>query len=77
MQDIRTQVIHHPYRAPDAFEAPQPGVFKASTVIFPNVATMRSRDHFRPRAGPLLMRKPGAEILPMKMQDFQGATINL
>ncbi|MBP7451772.1 MAG: PLP-dependent transferase [Ottowia sp.] len=44
MQDIRTQLIHHPYRAPDAFEAPQPGVFKASTVIFPNVAAMRSRE---------------------------------
>ncbi len=39
-----TALIHHPYRPPEGFEAPQPGVFKASTVIFPDVATMRARD---------------------------------
>ena len=44
MTDPRTQLIHHPYQAPEGFAAPQPGVFKASTVIFPDVATMRSRD---------------------------------
>jgi cysteine-S-conjugate beta-lyase len=38
-----TKLIHHPYQSPQGFEAPQPGVFKASTVIFPNVAAMRSR----------------------------------
>lgn len=39
-----THLIHHPYTPPVGFEAPQPGVFKASTVYFPNVATMRSRE---------------------------------
>ena len=39
-----TDLIHHPYRPPEGFEAPQPGVFKASTVYFPNVAAMRSRE---------------------------------
>lgn len=39
-----TGLIHHPYAPPAGFEAPQPGVFKASTVIFPNVAAMRARD---------------------------------
>ncbi|MCP5286147.1 MAG: cystathionine beta-lyase [Burkholderiaceae bacterium] len=39
-----TALIHHPYQPPAGFEAPQPGVFKASTVIFPDVATMRARD---------------------------------
>ncbi|WP_028605402.1 PLP-dependent transferase [Ottowia thiooxydans] len=39
-----TGLIHHPYSPPDGFDAPQPGVFKASTVIFPNVAAMRTRD---------------------------------
>lgn len=43
MRDIATELIHHPYTPPEGFVAPQPGVFKASTVIFPNVATMRSR----------------------------------
>ncbi len=39
-----THLIHHPYTPPEGFEAPQPGVFKASTVYFPNVAAMRSRE---------------------------------
>ncbi len=44
MTDATTRLIHHPYVPPKGFSAPQPGVFKASTVIFPNVAAMRSRD---------------------------------
>jgi cysteine-S-conjugate beta-lyase len=39
-----TALIHHPYRAPDGFAAPQIGVFKASTVMFANVAALRTRD---------------------------------
>jgi cystathionine beta-lyase len=44
MSDKSTELIHHPYTPPAGFEAPQPGVYKASTVIFPNVAAMRSRE---------------------------------
>jgi cystathionine beta-lyase len=44
MPDASTRLIHHPYAPPAGFEAPQPGVFKASTVIFPSVAAMRARD---------------------------------
>jgi cysteine-S-conjugate beta-lyase len=39
-----TALIHHPYRAPEGFAAPQVGVFKASTVMFDNVAALRARD---------------------------------
>jgi cystathionine beta-lyase len=39
-----TDLIHHAYQPPSEFEAPQVGVFKASTVIFPNVAAMRTRE---------------------------------
>jgi cystathionine beta-lyase len=39
-----TNLIHHSYLPPAEFEAPQVGVFKASTVIFPNVAVMRTRE---------------------------------
>ncbi len=39
-----TALIHHPYQPPAGFEAPLPGVFKASTVFFPNVAAMRERE---------------------------------
>src|ERR1017187_1212588 len=44
MTDLSTQLIHHAYTPPAGFAAPQPGVFKASTVIFPNVAAMRSTE---------------------------------
>ena len=43
-QPDTTHLIHHPYQPPADFEAPQPGVFKASTVYFPSVAAMRSRE---------------------------------
>ncbi|MFZ3123864.1 MAG: PLP-dependent transferase, partial [Acidovorax sp.] len=39
-----TRIVHHPYTPPAGFAAPQPGVFKASTIIFPSVAAMRSRE---------------------------------
>ena len=42
MSDLSTSLIHHPYSPPEGFAAPQPGVFKASTVIFPSVAAMRN-----------------------------------
>jgi cystathionine beta-lyase len=37
-------LIAHPYQPPSGFAAPQVGVFKASTVIFPDVAALRARD---------------------------------
>jgi cystathionine beta-lyase len=45
-----TDLIHHPYTPPAGFAAPQPPVYKASTVIFRNVAAMRARD-WRSKAG--------------------------
>ncbi|MCC7151491.1 MAG: cystathionine beta-lyase [Rubrivivax sp.] len=45
-----TPLIHHPYRPPEGFSAPQAGVHKASTVLFPTVAAMRNRD-WRSRSG--------------------------
>ena len=44
MSDISTQLIHHPYTPPVGFQSVQPGVYRASTVIFPNVAALRQRD---------------------------------
>jgi cystathionine beta-lyase len=44
MPDISTQLIHHPYQPPGGFTAVQPGVHKASTIIFPTVAALRERD---------------------------------
>ena len=39
-----TDLIHHAYEPPAGFAAPQLAVHKASTVIFPDVASMRARD---------------------------------
>ena len=44
MTELNTTLIHHSYCPPEGFAAPQPGVFKASTVIFPHVAAMRNFD---------------------------------
>ncbi|RYF36396.1 MAG: cystathionine beta-lyase, partial [Comamonadaceae bacterium] len=50
MRKAVTDLIHHPYQPPAGFAAAQPGVYKASTVIFPNVAAMRARD-WKQKAG--------------------------
>ena len=42
--DHITRIVQHSYVPPGGFDAPQPAVHKASTVIFPNVAAMRSRE---------------------------------
>jgi cystathionine beta-lyase len=41
-ETLATTLIHHPYEAPAGFAAIPPGVFKASTVLFENVAALRS-----------------------------------
>ncbi|KQV85525.1 cystathionine beta-lyase [Rhizobacter sp. Root1221] len=43
MTDPRTGLIHHPYEPPAGFDAPAPGVFKASTVIFKDTAALHAR----------------------------------
>ena len=44
MSDISTNLIHHPYKPPAGFEAVPPAIHRASTIIFPNVAALRTRD---------------------------------
>ena len=43
-RDPATALIHHAYQPPAGFGSTQPGVYKASTVIFPNVAALRARN---------------------------------
>jgi len=47
---LPTRLQHHAYQPPAGFDAVEPGVHHASTVIFPDVATMRARD-WRSKAG--------------------------
>ena len=49
-RDLITDLVHHAYQPPAGFGAPQPGVFKASTVLFQDVAAMRARE-WRSREG--------------------------
>ncbi len=44
-RQLITDLIHHTYQPPDTWQAVPPGVFKASTVIFPDVAALRSRSY--------------------------------
>ena len=44
MSDPATQLIHHPYSPPTGFGGIPPAVYKASTVVFPNVQALRNRD---------------------------------
>jgi cystathionine beta-lyase len=42
--DKTTALIHHGYTPPEGFGAVSPGVYKASTVIFPDTAALRARN---------------------------------
>ena len=44
MTETSTTLIHQPYKPPAAFEAVAPAVHKASTIAFPSVAALRTRD---------------------------------
>ncbi len=70
-----TDLIHHPYSAPSNFAAPQPGVFKASTVFFADVAAMRARD-WKTKAGYTygLHGTPTTFTLEERLAALEGAT---
>ena len=74
-QELPTALIHHPYRAPAGFEAPQLGVYKASTVIFKDVAALRSRD-WRNKAGYTygLHGTPTTFALEERIATLEGGT---
>jgi cysteine-S-conjugate beta-lyase len=72
---LSTHLIHHDYQPPAGFAAMQPGVFKASTVIFPNVAALRARD-WRSRAGYTygLHGTPTTFMLEQRIATLEGGT---
>ncbi|GMV47214.1 MAG: putative cystathionine gamma-synthase [Pseudomonadota bacterium] len=71
--DAARQLIHHPYRAPAGFDALQPPVHRASTVLFENVAAMRARD-WRRRDGYTygLHGTPTTFVLEERIAALQG-----
>jgi cystathionine beta-lyase len=72
---LSTQLIHHGYEPPAGFGSMQPGVFKASTVIFPNVAALRARE-WRSRAGYTygLHGTPTTFTLEQRLATLEGGT---
>ncbi len=70
-----TVLIHHDYVPPATFAAPQPGVFKASTVFFPDVAAMRARD-WKTKAGYTygLHGTPTTFTLEQRLATLEGGT---
>lgn len=75
MSDPITDLIHHPYQPPAKFAAPQPGVFKASTVFFADVAAMRARD-WKTKAGYTygLHGTPTTFTLEERLATLEGGT---
>ena len=75
MSDPITDLIHHPYQPPAKFSAPQPGVFKASTVFFADVAAMRARD-WKTKAGYTygLHGTPTTFTLEERLATLEGGT---
>ncbi len=71
---IITELIHHPYQPPADFASPQPPVQKASTVFFPNVAAMRSRQWQDKSAYTYgLHGTPNSYLLEEKIATLEGA----
>ncbi len=70
-----TDLIHHDYVPPASFAAPQPGVFKASTVFFADVAAMRARD-WKTKAGYTygLHGTPTTFTLEQRLATLEGGT---
>jgi cysteine-S-conjugate beta-lyase len=75
MTQLTTELIHHPYTPPEGFDAPQAGVFKASTVLFPNVAAMRSMQ-WKDKTGYTygLHGTPTSYLLEEKLCTLEGGT---
>lgn len=71
--DAASALIHHAYQPPAGFDAPQVAVHKASTVIFPNVAALRSRD-WRRRDGYTygLHGTPTTFVLEERIASLEG-----
>lgn len=70
---LSTRLQHHPYAPPAGFAAIEPGVHRASTVLFPDVAALRARD-WRSKAGYTygLHGTPTTFILEERLAELDG-----
>ncbi len=75
MRQPITDLIHHFYTPPAKFAAPQPGIYKASSVFFADVAAMRARD-WKTKAGYTygLHGTPTTFTLEERLATLEGGT---
>jgi cystathionine beta-lyase len=68
-----TDLIHHPYRAPEGFDSVAPGIYKASTVIFENTKALHSRE-WKDKSGYTygLHGTPSTFILEERLATLEG-----
>ncbi|HSC62798.1 MAG TPA: PLP-dependent transferase [Caldimonas sp.] len=68
-----TTLVQHDYRPPAGFEAPQPPVHKASTIVFADTAAMRARS-WKGKAGYTygLLGTPTTFILEERIATLEG-----
>ena len=71
--DLSTRLIHHGYKAPEGFASPVVPVHKASTVIFPNMSAMRTRE-WKDKSGYTygLHGTPTTFILEERLCELEG-----
>jgi cysteine-S-conjugate beta-lyase len=74
-RDLSTELIHHAYCAPAEFESPVVAVHKASTVFFPTVGELRSRN-WLDKSGYTygLHGTPTTFTLEARLATLEGAT---
>lgn len=72
---LTTGLIHHPYEPPEGFAAVPPGVHKASTVMFRDVAALRARS-WKSREGYTygLHGTPTSFTLEARLASLEGGT---
>ena len=75
MTELITGLIHHPYQPPAGWDAVPPGVFKASTVIFPSVAALRARTYTAKTGYTYGLRgTPTTYLLEERLATLEGGT---
>ena len=72
---LSTALVHHAYKPPDGFAAIPPAIYRASTVIFPNTAALRTRD-WKHKTGYTygLHGTPTTFLLEERIASLEGGT---
>jgi cystathionine beta-lyase len=74
IRSISTELINHPYQPPAGWAATAPGVFKASSIFFPDMAALRERRWIDKSAYTYgLKGTPTTYVLEERLATLEGA----